>query len=200
MSRYRCQACLQDGLRLNLSRLAKSGFVRPGAKTGPMGIQWSHIYWDEPEVGEITADMIGAHEGWFRINMFGGADQWITLVSRPRYFGGRQWYFRCPYTNRLASVLWRPPGASNFACRQRWGRSVAYASQFLDRTNRVHYGQSRIKHRLIADLDPDEWSLPPKPKWMRWPTYNRYEEKFDRYEAILDEGILGLMAKFLGRA
>jgi hypothetical protein len=25
--------------------------------------------------------------------------------------------------------------------------------------------------------DPDEWDLPPKPKWMRWHTYNRYVEQ-----------------------
>ena len=76
----------------------------------------------------------------------------------------------------------------------------SHATQFLDRDNRAHYGQSRIKNRLIANLDPDEWSLPPKPKWMRWRTYNRYEEKFDRYEAILDEGTLELLAKFMASA
>jgi hypothetical protein len=43
-----------------------------------------------------------------------------------------------------------------------------------DPDNRAHLGKARIKARLIADLDPDEWDLPPKPKWMRWHTYNRY--------------------------
>jgi hypothetical protein len=33
---------------------------------------------------------------------------------------------------------------------------------------------------------------------MRWRTYNRAEEKFDRYEAILDEGTIELLAKFMG--
>jgi hypothetical protein len=32
--------------------------------------------------------------------------------------------------------------------------------------------------RLIGDL-PDDWDLPPKPKWMRWRTYNRLVERFD---------------------
>src|SRR5262245_37200904 len=169
MSRCRYRACLQDGLKLDLNRLAKRGYVRPGARTGPITIQWSDWNWDEPEVGEITANMTGTYEGWFRINMVEGSDQWITLVSHPRHFGGRQWYFVCPYMNRQVSVLWRPLGARYFASRRRWGRSVAYASQFLDRTNRAHYGQSKIKNRLIGDLDPDAWSLPPKPKWMRWP-------------------------------
>ena len=39
------------------------------------------------------------------------------------------------------------------------------------------------------------WDLPPKPKWMRWRTYNRYEKKFDAYEDILSYGILELLAK-----
>jgi hypothetical protein len=48
---------------------------------------------------------------------------------------------------------------------------------------------------LIADLNPDDWELPPKPKWMRWHTYNRFVDRFDSYEAILDQGILKLVAK-----
>jgi Tripartite tricarboxylate transporter family receptor len=53
---------------------------------------------------------------------------------------------------------------------------------------------------LIGDCDPDEWDLPPKPKWMRWRTYNRYVERYDRYEDILERGIIPLIAKFLGRS
>ena len=38
---------------------------------------------------------------------------------------------------------------------------------------------------LIADLDPNEWVLPPKPKWMRLRTYEALERKFDAYEEFL---------------
>jgi hypothetical protein len=40
-------------------------------------------------------------------------------------------------------VLWIPPGAHSFACRQRWGRSVAYASQFSTRIDRAHQEKRR---------------------------------------------------------
>ena len=201
MPRDRQRVKLQDGLKLDLNNLIRKGFITPGTKTGPVGIQWRDNYWDQQKgFGHITANMSGTVEGWLRIDLIGGADQWITLVPRQRYFGGHQWYFVCPYENRYVSVLWRPPGARNFACRQYWGRQVAYATQFLDRDNRAHYGQSRIKNRLIAHLDPDEWSLPPKPKWMRWKTYNSYVEKFDHYEAVLEDGMVELIAKFIGRA
>jgi hypothetical protein len=42
--------------------------------------------------------------------------------------------------------------------------------------------------------DQELWELPPKPKWMRWSTYNRYVEKFDAYEDILSQDIAELMA------
>ena len=93
-----------------------------------------------------------------------------------------------------------PPGAESFASRKRWGRQVAYHSQFLSEIDRAHLGKSRINRRLCVagSFDPSEWEFPPKPKWMRWPTYQRAEEKFDRYEATLDVGTFALVAKFLG--
>jgi hypothetical protein len=65
-------------------------------------------------------------------------------------------------------------------------RQVAYASQFDTPVDRAHRGKAKIKARLIGTCDPDEWDLPPKPKWMRWRTYNKYAERFDRYEELLD--------------
>ena len=156
MPRPRERVCLQDGLKLDLNGLALRGFIRRGARSGPIGIRWISTYWDEELAsGTITADMSGTHEGWLQLQ--GDFDEWIELVAHPRHFGGRQWYFMCPAMNRAVSVLWRPPGARRFRSRLAWGRQVAYASQFSDPDNRAHLGKSRIKARLIADLDPNEW-------------------------------------------
>ena len=196
-----CQrAQLESGLKLDFSRLARRGYIQPGAATGPIGIGWTDNYSGEQmAAATITADMTGVDEGWLHIRSSrkDGFDQHILLEARPRHFGGRQWFFVCPYLNRRATVLWKPPGARFFACRQRWGRQVAYASQFLDRDNRAHRAQAKIKARLCAagGIDPDEWDFPPKPKWMRWRTYNRAEAKFDRYSSVLDEGVVELAAK-----
>jgi hypothetical protein len=118
-------------------------------------------------------------------------------MSRPRHLGGRQWFFLCPLTGGRATVLWKPPGASKFCSRQAWGRQVAYRSQFLDRDNRAHYGQSKINSRLcsIGKFDPGEWEFPPKPRWMRWKTYNRLEQKFDHYEGILNDGLFAKLGE-----
>jgi hypothetical protein len=190
MPRPRYRACLEDGLKLDLNSLARRGFIKFGANVGVRGISWSNSHQGAIASGVITADMTDPSNAWFRITI-GGFVQQITLVSRPRHYGGRQWFLVCPVTHRLATVLWKPPAASRFCSRQAWGRQVAYRSQFLDRDSRAHHGQSKIHSRLcsIGQFDPADWKFPPKPKWMRWKTYRGYEEKFDSYEEILDDSL-----------
>jgi hypothetical protein len=197
MPRARHRVCLQDGLKLDLNQLARKGFIKFGANIGARRISWSNSHHGAIASGVVTADMTDPNHAWFRI-AFGGFVQQITLVSRPRHLGGRQWLFLCPATGRLATVLWKPPGASRFCSRQAWGRQVAYHSQFQDAATRAYLGKERIKARLIGDLDPAEWDLPPKPKWMRWATYNRYVERFDDYEEVLDKASISSVMKRLG--
>ena len=193
---FRSRVRLESGFKLDLNRLARRGFIKPGAITGPVGIVWTDDTGQQIASGYITADMSGEQAGWLRIRL-GRLDQCIYLVARRRHFGGRQWFFTCPQRHSLATVLWMPPGADTFACRQRWGRQVAYASQFIDRVARGHQGAATIKSRLCSfgGFDPDEWDLPPKPKWMRWKTYNRMVEKFDRHEAMAEEGLAGAVMR-----
>jgi hypothetical protein len=152
MPKPRARVCLQDGLSLDLNRLSRQGFVRPGARTGPKPIRWRHN--DEViALGSITANLEGDFAGWFSLRLvslqLGSLQQTIALRAKPRNFGGRQWYFACPRTHRSVSVLWKPPGARQFASRHYWGREVAYASQFESPVHRAHRGQSKIKARLI---------------------------------------------------
>jgi hypothetical protein len=74
MPRPRERVCLQDGLKLDLNRLARKGFVRRGANIGLRGITFTHSYWGQIASGFISADMTGENEGWFRIRL-GGLDQ-----------------------------------------------------------------------------------------------------------------------------
>lgn len=188
---------LESGLKLDLNQLIQQGIIQPGMYSGPVGMWWMNNYTGEQIASAfITADMRSFVDGWFRIEI-GGVLQRITLVSDRRHFGGRQWYFMCPHLNRRASVLWRPPSANVFSCRQRWGRQVAYVSQFLTSVDRAHRGKAKINSRFctIGVFDPDEWDFPPKPKWMRWKSYKRAEEKFDAYEVMLNEGLVELLAR-----
>jgi hypothetical protein len=147
MSRPRDRVCLESGLRLDINRLARRGFIKPGSFTGPVGIWWTDNFGEATATGVITADMSGRIEGWFQI-LIGDLDQRIILVARPRHFGGRQWFFVCPYLNRRATVLWMPPGAHAFACRQKWERQVAYASL------RVGGPKRRADRRWRRDAEP----------------------------------------------
>ena len=197
MSRPRHRVCLQDGLKLDLNHLARKGFIKFGANIGARGISWSNSHRGTIASGVITADMTDPSDARLQIAM-GRFVQQITLVSRPRHLGGRQWLFVCPVTGGLATVLWKPPGASRFCSRQGWGGRVAYRSQFQNAADRAYLGRERIKARLIGDLDPDAWDLPPKPKWMRRATYNRYVERFDDYEEMLDNASIASVGKRLG--
>ena len=113
MARSRNRVCLQDGLRLDINSLARKGFLTTGTYSGVQGIGWTHSYWGEVASALISADLSDASSGWLKLE--GGINQFILLAAQPRPFGGHQWYFVCPITGRLASVLWRPPVQHAFA-------------------------------------------------------------------------------------
>ena len=198
MTRPRYRACLQEGLRLDLNRLRRLGYVRLNSSTGPLGIRWSYTYTDEEICsGLISAELRYPGHGWIRIQI-GSLDQRIWLTSRPRHYGGVQWYFECPKTGRASSVVWMPPGARSFASRQAWRGQVGYSSQFQAPHDRaLSQGQ-----RLRCNLGGPDWAGycgddPPKPKWMRWKTYNRILERSYAYEAQADERLVWFASKLL---
>src|SRR5579875_2569935 len=156
------RAHLDSGLKLNINRLARQGLLGPPGSAASASIQWTDGYTGSVVASAtITCSVTEDSRGSCEIK-FGNRRQHISITARRCHFGGRQWYFICPYMNRRVSVLWMPPGAHTFACRQRWGRQVAYATQFMDRTNRAHRGQARIRNRLCSagGFDPDEWDFP----------------------------------------
>jgi hypothetical protein len=200
MPRSRQRICLQQqALRLDINWLTRRGLIAHGSATGPHAIRWVNNDAQVIASGWISADMRGDLEGLLDIQI-GEVEQSITLASLPRHYGGRQWFFVCPVTNRRASMLWLPRGAQHFASRHAWPGQVAYRSQFMTAMDRAYLGMERIKRRLIGDLDPQEWELPPKPKWMRWPTYHRLVEQFEEYEAALDAGALTRVKRLLKRS
>jgi len=185
MARPRQRVCLQEGLHLDLNHLARIGLIERGALTRERGLRWSHLDRGEVASGFISADMSGSHEGWLHVRI-ADFSQRIALLGQPRRFGGRQWYFVCPATNRPVSVVWKPAGAEQFCGRQTWGQQVAYLSQFGSVVDRAHLGKARINLQIGLGHNPDPQILLPKPKGMRWNTYNRHCDRYRRYERFLD--------------
>src|SRR6187431_2912150 len=107
MPRSRQRICLQEGLKLDINLLVRRGLIVLGSAASPHAIRWVNSDCEMIASGWISADMRGDIEGSLHIQI-GELEQTITLVTLPRHYGGRQWFFLCPVTNRRASVLWLP--------------------------------------------------------------------------------------------
>jgi hypothetical protein len=188
MPRHRERATLESGPRIDLADLIPRGAGRPGTQIGGM------LKAGEDGPVHLVAELT-EHGGSLTVR-HGNTRQYLELSASERHRGGRQWYVRCPKTGRPARVLWKPYGATEFASRYFWGRRAAYSSQFLDPVQRAWRKQAKIKARLIGDLNPDDWELPPKPKRMRWVTYNRMVAKFDQAEEVKDAQLMKVVARF----
>src|SRR5262245_3721424 len=130
--------CLQQGLKVDIKLLERRGLLAPGSSTGPHAIRWVNSNSEVIASGWISADMRIDVGGLFHIQI-GELEQTITLITLPRYLGGRQWFFLCPATHRRASILWLPPGAQQFASKHAWPGRVAYSSQFMTPIDRAYH-------------------------------------------------------------
>ena len=124
---------VEDGLTIDLSRMLRRGWVKDGCSSGG-SLTWSSR-------GETIAtvshryDLIkpdNAHLTLLYTMTLGDGppekiEQQIRLTyTRPTY-GGRRWWFICPYSNRRVGKLHLPPSCTRFASRQQW--RLAYQSQ-----------------------------------------------------------------------
>lgn len=191
MPRDRQRLTLESGPKLDLAKLIPSGAGKPHSR-----IQCILTY----RSGEtIQANLRLWKQGGLLELAYDGNQQSFSLVSHPRHFGGLQWYAVCSKTGRRARVLYRPLGAMFFASRYAWGRRAAYASQFIDPIGRAWRTKDKVKAALLGDEDPDEWDLPPKPKGMRWATYERWVAKYDAAEEMLDARLVMAAARLMKR-
>ncbi|MBB4196681.1 hypothetical protein GGD83_000452 [Rhodoblastus sphagnicola] len=193
MARDRWRARLEDGLKLDLNKLICDGMVKPGCDL------WASIRWSYTNSGGVVAagairSSFHGETGLLDLEL-GGVRQTFALASRPRHFGGRQWYFVCPSTARMVSVLWRPYGATAFASRQAWGRRVAYGSQFETPHDRALSRAQSLRRRLGGEVSLIS-EAPPRPKGMHTRTYRKKLEEIYRDELICDQYLAGALARF----
>ena len=173
MPRPRRRMLLDSGICFDVNVM-----VRAGLRTGTCKFL--------ANTQEVAADLrmdAEARSGRLRLQ-HPDFDQTIGLTAVARHFGGRQWYWICPMTDNRCSVLYRPHGCKVFASQKYWrGRRMAYRSQFLAPHNRARLGIKRIEARLGGKDDDDTlW----KPKWQRWGTFNRYCDRLDAYDSVIE--------------
>ena len=201
--RYGGRVCVENAIRLNVDKLlSRCGIRRGGRARGT----YEFDFYDQNLRIDFECRIDGPGHSWLRLryqihDYWTGEphdiDELIYLAASHPPFGGLRWWFVCPRTNRRVRILHLPLGARRFACRRAY--RLVYSSQRGTAVDRAHRSKAKIKARLIGDCNLEEWNLPPKPKWMRWRTYQRYVDKYDRYEAVLDEGTVALLARLMAR-
>ena len=146
--------------RLDIRVLRKRGLLWVGGTN-----TWSWSRGDE-NAGSIRFTV---NESSVRlIYSVGGVDasQTIWTTTTPCAYGGsRRWYV-CPVCSGRCEVLYQRSG--RFACRS--CQRVSYTSQ----SGSEHDRMIQRYHRLNALVDEG------KPKWQRWATFNRLEDRLDR--------------------
>jgi hypothetical protein len=178
MGRPRSKAHLEEGARLSLTGLR----LRPNTL---LTVIWT-LGNGRTRSGNIH---LKNDEGHLSLVDESGHSQGLRLIAEPRHLGGCQWYFICPRTGARAAVIWRPLGASCFASRQAWKGRAGYASQSIDAIDLGWNAKRRIAKRL-GSAEPHNYAWPPKPKGMRWATYDRLIERFNAAQKRIDRAFL----------
>lgn len=95
----------------------------------------------------------------------------VRAVAAPVRFGGHRWWWICPRTGRRVFKLFLPCGGWQFWSRQAYG--LGYACQRETRTDRLMRRARKLQRALGGNGQAIGQAPPPKPKLMRWRTYER---------------------------
>jgi hypothetical protein len=109
----------------------------------------------------------------------------VPLEATPQPFGGVRWWFLCPRTGRRCMKLYLPFGGHRFLSREGWG--LDYDCQQENSEDRAQR-QAIKAYRALRGEGNWRNAAPPKPKWMRWPTYNRLADRLDQCNDAFDAG------------
>lgn len=147
-------------LKVDLRRWRKLGYLVDGHS---FAWQWSRG-------GEVTGNIgVSVRADSIRLGYAvqgQDASQTIRTTTTPCRYGGTRTWFQCPCCSGRAVVLFMRAG--RFACRQ--CQKVSYSSQSGSAHDRIN---TRY-HQLHALIEAG------KPKWQRWATFERLEDRFER--------------------
>jgi hypothetical protein len=99
-------------------------------------------------------------------------EQRVAITRMPLRLGGSRPWFQCPKCYRRCELLFMVDAL--FACRRCHRLTYACNREAPGFRKALHAWRIRARLGATADDGPE---FPPKPKWMRWPTYRRWKRK-----------------------
>jgi hypothetical protein len=120
-------------LMLSVSDLARIGALTPGCKAG--SLRWGERGKDHYAALEYSSSIQadGTGELWLRYKTQGDSiHDCVSLIFTVPHYGGRRWWFKCPFQQIRVAKLYLPPGATRFASRQVWDAITGTGLQFCD--------------------------------------------------------------------
>lgn len=180
-------ATCESSHRIEISYLRHRRLLTPGRRTT---LSWNCGGRPTGSVG-LTATEHGLRLRYQFTNDNGElqvVDEHIPFARSPTNFGGARLWLTCLRCRRRVGVLY---GGRHFRCRVCHG--LRYQSQQQPYWQRAIEQADKLRRRVGgADGAFDGDDFPPKPKWMRWPTYNRLEA---RYTNLMNGWAAGALAR-----
>jgi hypothetical protein len=185
--RYGGRPTVGSGLTLDLYRLVRQQLFRPGQNLSG-SIVWTRVGSGERvnSVGyeaHLAGDFGHVRLHYTMTHAYSGekrdSDYTIALETTPQPFGGRRW-FVCPRSGDHVAKLHLPNGTYTFASRRVY--RLGYHSQRETPRDRAITRAFKLRDRLGGEGGISDYI--PKPKWMRWGTYDRQIARIEAAERI----------------
>ena len=180
----------ESGLHLRIADIRGDEPIRAGT------CRWASISWHNSHTGKSSGAVAWRLEAWEETGTLflrlAIPDYWTGEVEARRQDiglealvqpgGGLRWFFICPRSNSLCTVLHCPPGSQSFAGRAAW--RMSYTSQRRSRQDRPLERARSIRMALGGSANMAE-PFPTKPLRMRWTTFDRLKAKAEKAERSL---------------
>ena len=149
---YRCSTSLKvDNVRcIDINRMLQEGAIKTNAITSGTWV------WKDAETGEQTSSIgyaanTDTPSPYVRLNYTiidtdESCDYMIKLSATTPHYGGKRYWFICPYTGKRTTKLYRPYGAHKYGSRQAF--NLKYKSQSECRISRMINKKWKLQKRL----------------------------------------------------
>ncbi len=183
-----------DNLRsLDINRMMQTKAIpQNGVKCG----SW---VWSDRETGERTSSLnyysdTACNRPYIRLQYTimdteEECDYKIYLGVTWPHYGGKRFWFICPYTGKRVTKLYRSYGSSKYASRHAF--KLSYASQ----SEAAHDRALRKKWKILRKMDGD-YDFPVRPKGMHHKTYEKFLNIYWEQEEICDAYLFQTMKRY----